>query len=946
MNPLLPPSPADDVWVALDLETTGLSPQDDEIIEIGAVKFQGDDLLDSYQTFVNPGRRLNDFVRRYTGISQAQVNAAPRFSGVAADLLAFVGASPIVGHNIAFDLRFLHRHQLRLNNPRCDTWDMAYVTWPERRDYSLGGLAAWLKVPHERPHRALDDAKATRGVFLKLLGQMSELDVYTVAEMQRLAGRSSWVLSHILGKLQDARLSGSQYLLGGGPSGPSPAAGVPDISGLDTEALQKRLRHGRALRPDQAARDLDVDDVAALFDEDGPLARALGGYESRTEQLEMAVKVAEAINDGQRLIVEAGTGVGKSLAYLLPAALHALANNRRVVVSTNTINLQEQLLTKDVPVLVRALEGLEDVPAQEFRFTQLKGRANYLCMRRWERMRSDQSLTEDEARMVAKTLVWLQTTSTADRSEMNLGHRSAAAPWDRLSAQGARDCHATRGPCFLRSARDKAAASHLVIVNHALLLSDLATGGRLIPDYDVLIIDEAHRLEEEATRHLGFEVAQSRVDDQLQALLGLLNTAVASFRGSTASQGRRQTVEEAAAAATGQVPRVRDQMAAIFSMVARVLGSASENDRWQELRITSATRAQPGWSEVEIQGENVRLALADLTKELRRLSVALEGLEDANLIGYEGLVIEVDSAFLETDKLAEHLEELISKPKPDIYWASRGRQGSDLVLNAAPLHVGETLDQQLFSEKECVVMTSATLSANGSFDHVTGRTGFGDCEELLLGSPFDYERAAMICVPGDMPEPTSRAYPEAVNQAVMESAMAADGHTMALFTSHAALQASASALRDHLQANGITVLAQGVDGTPAQLLRRFREEPKSVLLGTASFWEGVDLPGDSLKVLLVSRLPFNVPSEPVFASRSEQYDDQFGEYAVPQAILRLRQGVGRLIRTKTDRGVVVLLDRRIVSRRYGRAFLDSLPPGTLRSPRLLELSSEIRGWLE
>jgi len=941
MNLLLPSSPLEDPWVALDLETTGLSREDDRIIEIGAVKFQGDRVLDTYRTFVNPNRRLDDFIRRYTGISQADVDDAPSFASVAADLVAFVGSSPIVGHNLAFDLGFLGMQQVRLENPVCDTWDMAYVISPRQRDYSLGGLAMALGVSHDRPHRALEDATATMGVFLKLADQMGELDPLALAEMQRLAGRSSWVLSHILERFDGVR---------------SPAF-VPaesqgrDISGLDTEALRERLRHGRALRANQLGSDLDVDLVGGLFDDDGPLSRAISGFEGRPEQVEMARRVADAINGGERLIVEAGTGVGKSLAYLLPAALYALANNKRVVVSTNTINLQEQLLTKDVPILVRALGELPDVRAEDFRFTQLKGRANYLCMKRWHHMRSNESISEDEARMLAKTLVWLESTSTGDRSEINLGHWSSAAPWDRLSAQGALDCPGSGGPCFLRAARDKAAASHLVIVNHALLLSDLTTGGALIPDYDVLIIDEAHHLEDEATRHLGFEVAQSRIDDQLQSLSGergLLNVAVTAFRSSTAAAGRRETVEEAAALIVGLLPRLRDQMAGMFSMLSSILAEGAEGgpSRMQELRITSGTRAQPGWSDLEVQWENVDLVLAELGNGLRRLETSLEGLEEAGLIGYDGLLIEVTKAQQANTDLRQGLSEVIPKPEPGgIYWATRGRQGTDLILHKAPLHVGETLNEQLFSKKECVVMTSATLSTNGTFDHTRGRTGFDDAEELLLGSPFDYEKAAMICVPSDMPEPTSREYQEAVVQAVKGSALAAGGHTMALFTSHAALRAVASAVRGDMQANGISVLAQGVDGTPAQLLRRFLDDPKSLLIGTSSFWEGVDMPGDSLEVLLVARLPFNVPSEPVFASRSEQYEDQFGEFAIPQAILRLRQGFGRLIRTKTDKGVAVILDRRIVSRRYGKAFLDSLPPGTFKGCSLKTLPDEIREWL-
>ncbi|MCI0438082.1 MAG: hypothetical protein L0177_03000, partial [Chloroflexi bacterium] len=236
-------------------------------------------------------------------------------------------------------------------------------------------------------------------------------------------------------------------------------------------------------------------------------------------------------------------------------------------------------------------------------------------------------------------------------------------------------------------------------------------------------------------------------------------------------------------------------------------------------------------------------------------------------------------------------------------------------------------------------------SANNSFAHVTERTGFADADELLLGSPFDYPNAALLCVPTDTPEPNSWAYQEALERAITDAALSVGGRTMALFTSYASLQATAASIRGDLQARGITVLTQGADGTPQQIVRRFLEDPKSVILGTASFWEGVDLAGDSLMVLLVSRLPFSVPSEPVFAARSELYDNPFMQYAVPQAILRLRQGFGRLIRTRTDRGVAIILDSRIVSKRYGKEFLNSLPPCKLKTTSLRQLPGEIRGWL-
>ena len=942
-------SPLDDVWVALDLETTGLSASDDEIIEIGAVKFRGAEVLDTFQTFVNPGRRLSDFIKRYTGITQADVDRAPPFSAVAGTLASFIGSYPFVGQNISFDLGFLSKRGLRLSNPRDDTWDMAFVLLPGHSDYSLGGIARGLGLVHSRPHRAVEDATITKDVFLSLGEKLSALDVNTLAELERLANRSSWVLSYLLSRLAAYKVGSQSSALISAGLGEEPQVG---ITGVDTEEIGRRLQRTRTLRPNRTTRELDVDFVASLLDDGSPLAEAIPGFEARPQQIAMARAVAESINQGKRLIVEAGTGVGKSIAYLLPALLYASANNRRVVVSTNTINLQEQLLNKDVPALIEALNRMDGVSVADTRFAQLKGRANYLCVRRWNHLRGGESHSDHETRMLAKILVWLQITESGDRSELNLGYRTAAAPWDRLSAQGALDCLGMGGPCFLRSAREKAAASHLVIVNHALLLSDLVAGGTLIPPYDLLIIDEAHHLEDEATRHLGFELEHSRIEDHLRGLAadsGPLHGTVASFRGSGTAATRRDSVQKIVADATTLLPTVRNNTASAFANIASLMSPEDEGDArgTQDYRITSGTRAQPGWSQLEIQWEVLDLSLSELGGALRDLELSLEGLDQAGLPNYEGLLMELGNAQQVNGELRQRLAECIVRPKSDgIYWVTRSGRTDGLTLHAAPLHVGKTLDHILYAQKDCVVLTSATLSTNGTFDHIQERTGFDDADELLLGSPFDYPRAAMVCVADDMPEPSSWAYQGAMEQAIVDAAQAVGGRTMVLFTSHASLQTTANAIRASLRSSGINVLAQRIDGTPQQLVQRFLAEPKSVLLGTASFWEGVDLAGDSLKVLIVVRLPFSVPTEPLFAARSELYEQPFTEFAVPQTILRLRQGFGRLIRTKTDRGVVVILDRRVTSRRYGSLFLESLPPVTLANCTLRELSQQIRDWVE
>ena len=935
---LLPPEapPSEEVWVALDLETTGLSPERDKIIEVGAVKFRGNEILDTFTALVNPRRRLGDFIVRLTGIEQHEVDRAPEFDAVRRSFAEFVGQSPIVGHNLRFDLGFLANNGLDLRNPRCDTWDLAYVLYPRLAEYSLERLADRFGVPNTNAHRALADAHATRNVFNVLLRRAMELDSYSLAEMGRLAGRSSWVLAYLLGVIDSRPALGAAV-----------ASGSVSTSGLDLDTLGERLQQERPIRPNQDVEQIDVDMVESLLRTGSPLAEAMEGFEERPEQVAVARAVAEAINEDERLVIEAGTGVGKSVAYLLPALLYATTNNRRVVVSTNTINLQEQLVEKDVPMLVEALADVPGVDADGVRFSQLKGRANYLCLRRWTRMRAGDTLSDDEARLLSKTLVWLDETSTGDRSEINLGHRRAAAPWSRLSSERMHECLSLGGPCFLRAAREKAAASHVVVVNHALLLSDVLAEGSLLPEHDVLIVDEAHHLEEEATRRFGYDLSQAALHEHLQRIggeRGLLREAVDALRGSTAAPSRMDEAEKAAANATDLSARALGHSSALFSMLAGLtLDQGASND----YRVTRSDRDKEGWRDVEMAWENLDVTLAELDANLRRVSTALANLDDAGVDDYAGLLGELSGVTIANDDFRRMLKEFVPSPQESgVYWISRNMATSDLLFHMAPLDVSKQLEERLFSEKDCVVLTSATLTTGGRFDHVRERLGLGDAKELLVGSPFDYESAVLLCVPEDMPEPNSWAYQDALEQAVSDVAVAANGRTMALFTSHASLRATAHAIRDRLSTRGIGVLAQGLDGSPQQLVRRFLENPETVLLGTASFWEGVDLAGESLRALLVARLPFNVPTEPVFEARSEQFENAFMQYALPHAILRLRQGFGRLIRTKTDRGAAVILDSRLVSRRYGRLFVDSLPPATRRRLPLYDLGGTVRRWLD
>ena len=964
--------PFDDAWVAFDLETTGLNAdRGDAIIEIGAVKFQGGKTLDTFERFVNPQRRIPPFIASYTGIQQRDLDRADTIDRVAPEFVAFVGTAPLIAHNAGFDLGFLRHSGIELPNPIVDTYDLAYVLRPDEPSYALEQLAQNLELPQsrkqrkqDRAHRAVYDAIAAKMLFLNLLENATDLDPMTLAAMQRIAQSSGWSLSYLL----DGIAANPRVISGGYSPIVSSTAASPDASiqnadsdtdesnvglnGLDMPRISRRLHAGGVLKENERITPIDADRVASMFSEGGELSRALDGFEPRAEQVQMAQAVTEAINDGERIIIEAGTGVGKSLAYLLPAALYALANGKRVVISTNTINLQEQLLNKDVPILVEALKSAEDGDEEDangLRFASLKGRANYLCMRRWNAMYASEP-TSEEARLLAKTMLWLQSTASGDRAEINLGHRDAAAPWDRLSANNARGCMRNESVCFLRAARERAAASHLIVVNHALLLSN-ALVGRIIPDYDVLIIDEAHHLEEEATKHLGFELTQARFGEHFQNLsgdAGLPNQATMAFRTALSDVAdRRETVDTVVDEIARLMPRVRDYVPRTLAQMGTMVKPADNGRRQpayaQQVRVTKGMRANPKWSEIEIGWENADLALMELGRQLANLQKALEGMDEAGLLNYESLMNDLADAAQANDTLRRNLHEFVVAPEDDaIYWLTLSARRGELSLHAAPLHVAEHLDDLIFSQTRSVIMTSATLSTEQNFKHIVERTGFKDARELLLGSPFDYPNVAALCLPNDMPAPNSWAYQDALDDAIKDTAIAADGRTMALFTSYSALRKTASNIRDDLKARGIEVLQQGNDGPPAQIVRRFMQNPRAVLLGTASFWEGVDLPGDALSALIIAKLPFDVPNEPVFQARSELYDNAFTQYSVPRAILRLRQGFGRLIRTKTDRGVVVILDGRVTGSRYGSAFLHSLPPARQVKCSLHEIPAIVR----
>ncbi len=907
-------------YVALDLETTGLDPEHDRIIEVGASRFDASGTeLETFTSVVNPGRPVPAFIERFTGVTNEMTARAPRLASIRAELERFVGGSTVIGHNIGFDLRYLAGEKVNLAVRAIDTAEMARYLLPALRGHGLAEVASSLGLEAVDHHRALSDARTAAAVFTGLLRVAEALPAAQRSQLARFVAIHDPLLAQVIAGEEWDRSAPGTHLPSLRPAPESPA-----------------------LTPRQPRKAVTPPEVAKVF---RVAAGVLDGFEERPQQLEMAEAVRVAFGRGGHWLVEAGTGVGKSMAYLLPAALHAIKNGERVVVSTNTIALQEQLLSKDIPALRSVLmaAGVINDP-DEFRATLLKGRSNYLCMRRWVANYASGLGDPDFARLSAAMLVWLGETETGDRSELNLDPTEWVT-WQRFSAQDTdclqrQDRFVREGNCFLQRARHAAESAHILVVNHALLLADLVAGGSALPEFDHLIIDEAHNLEDVATTQFGGSLSLRKTID---ALDGVHRRQSREHReGGVITLLRTLPEESFGLIGRGleeSVVRCTEHARPFFESLARLLTKSGDDER---LLITAGVRHSETWEDVEESWRVFETALREL--EAKGVT-ARKSVSEAPIEGAETLAGEIDAALRKVADIHSLALQLLGSTADDlILWAGRDRDSTG-TLNVAPLDVGPRLWEDLLSKRRVVVATSATLSANNDMTFAAKRLGFESPEMLQLGSPFDYASSTLLSAVEDVPDPSDRNYLEGVAKGVIDLTLASEGRALALFTSNAALRRVADLVRPELEAAGILALAQGVDGSPKRLTEQLRENPRTLILGTSSFWEGVDIRGDALSLLMITRLPFGVPSDPVFKARSEQYADPFGEYSLPAAILKFRQGFGRLIRDRTDRGVVALLDRRVWEKRYGKQFIDSLPACTrLKAPASV-VAHHTREWL-
>ncbi|HEY5907101.1 MAG TPA: ATP-dependent DNA helicase [Vicinamibacteria bacterium] len=628
----------------------------------------------------------------------------------------------------------------------------------------------------------------------------------------------------------------------------------------------------------------------SFFGDQGLLARALPGYEERPSQERLSEAVEKTLRQGGLLMAEAGTGTGKTLAYLLPA----IELGRRVIVSTGTKNLQEQLIEKDLPLLSRAL-------GRDLRVAVMKGRGNYLCLMRHRSFGEAGSFKSlDEIPLFRAVEAWAPTTETGDRAEIS-DLPDSAFFWREISASSenciGQSC-ADFDACWITRMRQRALEADLVVVNHHLLCADLALKdgsnyGQVIPPYDTLILDEAHLLEDVATQYFGVQVSSHRIEDLCRDVERELKAAALDAR-----EVRAET------------EAVRHRAERFFSLLSRGEGRRLGTG-WMTSRHVEESRALM----LRLLGlKTAILATPDRPEPLNGIASRAQALRD---------------------ELAFVLE---AEDDSHVYFIEA--RGRGVFLKATPIDVSERLQEVLFSQVRAAVLTSATLAVDGGFDYLKSRLGIGAAEELLLPSPFDFREQAILYVPRRMPVPQSPEFVDRAAEEVVQLLELSQGRAFVLFTSYANMNAVAERVAGRVE---FPILIQG-EAPKARLLEAFRQTPGAVLFATSSFWQGVDVVGEQLSSVIIDKLPFASPGDPVVAARIERLrsngGNPFGEYQVPVAVLALKQGLGRLIRSASDRGILAVLDSRLVEKSYGRRFLDSLPPA-----RLVHDLGEVAGFL-
>jgi ATP-dependent DNA helicase DinG len=932
-------------YVVIDFETTGNSAaKGDRIIQIGAVVVEAGQITDRYSTFIQPGVPIPPFIEQLTGINDDMVKDAPLFEEAAPKLLQMLEGAYFVAHNVMFDYSFLQGELDRcgyspLSMPLIDTVELSRLLLLGADGYQLGMLAEYLGLEHENPHQADSDAEVTAMLLMHLLGKLETLPLLTLERLSPFVKKLQSSLENIVSDIISEK---SVFLADEETYDFYRKLALKKTSKLDTEEFYD---------------DLESVDASDL---EQNLQKHMAHYEVRESQQKMVDLVDEALHTNQHLVIEAGTGVGKSLGYLIPGVRFAKEKDRPLVVSTHTVQLQQQLLERDVPLLKKIMPF-------DFTATLLKGRNHYLCLRKFEHTLQDHHEDNYDTNFTkAQLIIWLTETEQGDVEELSMASGGKLF-WNTVKSD-ANSCLNHRCPwfsrCYYHKQRRAAHESDLVITNHALLFTDLKSDSQLLPTYKEAVLDEAHHIEEVVSDHFGKET-------DYFTFLKLLDRL-----SSTESDGMMNTLRELSDLL--EIPKyetylakwdslfldVKNELDDLFKQIKTICITKAKSSRSSELtkqtlRYTNEDIESALWEPVLEMEERAKQYISDLVKPVKRLLKSFDQFEEHLTVKQKGFLVDIEGLLNDLQDEAAVLHHLLSCPlSQEVYWMEAESKGPRhaVTLYAKPVEIDHILADQFFGKKSSVVLTSATMSVKNKFSYISERLGLLDFGPLnaQLPSPFKYEEQAKLMVPTDIPlinEVDQKTFVAKISTSLYEIAKVTKGRMLVLFTSYEMLKETHSAFKSLMDQEEFVLIAQGVDsGSRARLTKNFQRFDNAILFGTNSFWEGIDIPGDDLSCLVIIRLPFTPPDQPVMAAKSEKLKAEGGnpfyDLSLPQAIIRFKQGFGRLVRSSRDKGAVFVFDRRMIETRYGKSFIQSLPKLPVSIKPVNDLVDELRDWMD
>ncbi|MCL2024685.1 MAG: exonuclease domain-containing protein [Coriobacteriia bacterium] len=911
----------------LDVETTGLSSERDAIIEIAIARMEGPDIIDRFTTLVNPERPLHKRITEITTITDADLVDAPTIENVAPQIRDFIKDTPLVAHNAAFDRGFVEAACGELPGPWIDTVELARIAWPHLLAHRLDALVAeYLPDFVDNLHRASADVEALALLWRMMLAEISTYPLDVLSAMATVAEPTKWPAAMWLQLI-------STYQNG--------------LAGVDKpSAFNLRTVRARCVKEDKQHDFEDAYEhptltfpefttVASSFSPDELVGKMYPKSEARQEQADMAVEVNDAFTASYHLAIEAGTGVGKSLAYLVPAALAAQQNNITVGIATKTNALSDQLIHRELPLLNEALGG-------SLRYTALKGYEHYICLRRLDAQLGDKSMVSSLAPYeICFALAWVARNTWGDLSMLNFywrvdAHRELVArPLDCAKQK----CRFYPNFCYLHGARIRARSSHIVVTNHALVCRDAASQATLLPPVRYLVLDEAHGIESEARRQLSAGIDSRELATQIRNYRREHAGLIAQLKRAATGLPKDSTADSPAidliAAFETEVADAETLLPELINATAALAASDRPGFSSSEIFIAEPARANAPWQRVE---EAASRLLKTITAAAVRGQSVVAAFEESNT-ELPAAVGDFIRSLMIWQEFAVGIEEILAPSEANRFRYASVMHPRDparpihVQLTVAHIEVGSLIAENLLESTNSTIFTSATLAAGNDFApflHATGLEKFEDVEPMQmktiqLASSFDLDEQMRIFIARDMPEPRDPAYHEALERFLYDIHVATKGGVLTLFTSRVDLTKLHTNLRGPLAEQDIPLLAQRDRVGQKRIRDRFVGECNTSLMATKTFWEGFDAVGDTLRCVVIPRLPFKPPTDPLSLAR-KTIDAQWWEhYMIPDMLIELKQATGRLIRSRSDRGFVVIADSRAANARYADVVQSALP---------------------